>query len=95
MKNWYVVYETQMGEKSSGTIDKDGIECYCPLFQVRQWSDRKKKVVVPLFNSYVFVQVADSDRSLVFQSVGAVRYLFWLGKPAVVRDEEIGTIKSG
>jgi transcription antitermination factor NusG len=59
---------------------------------VRQWSDRKK-VVVPLFNSYVFVQVADSDRSLVFQSVGAVRYLFWLGKPAIVRDEEIGTIK--
>jgi hypothetical protein len=42
------VYETQMGEKSSGTIDKDGIECYCPLItQVRQWSDRKKKVVVP------------------------------------------------
>jgi hypothetical protein len=40
------------------------------------------------------VQVADSDRSLVF-SVGAVRYLFWLGKPAIVRDEEIGTIKSG
>jgi hypothetical protein len=40
------------------------------------------------------VQVADSDRSLVFQSVGAVRYLFWLGK-WVVRDEEIGTIKSG
>jgi hypothetical protein len=28
-------------------------------YQVRQWSDRKKKVVVPLFNSYVFVQVAD------------------------------------
>jgi hypothetical protein len=60
---------------------------------VRQWSDRKKKVVVPTFNSYVFVQVADSDRDLVFQSVGAVRYL--LGKPAIVRDEEIGTIKSG
>jgi transcription antitermination factor NusG len=29
----------------------------------------------------------------VFQSAGAVRYLFWLGKPAIVRDEEIGTIK--
>jgi hypothetical protein len=29
----------------------------------------------------------------VFQSLGAVRYLFWLGKPAIVRDEEIGTIK--
>jgi transcription antitermination factor NusG len=90
------VYETQMGEKSSGTIDKDGNRMLLSSdYSVRQWSDRKKKVVVPLFNSYVFVQVADSDRSLVFQSVGAVRYLFWLGKPAIVRDEEIGTIKSG
>jgi transcription antitermination factor NusG len=61
------VYETQMGE-SSGTIDKDGNRMLLSL-PVRQWSDRKKKVVVPLFNSYVFVQVADSDRSLVFQSV--------------------------
>jgi transcription antitermination factor NusG len=81
-------------KKVAEQLTKMGIECYCPLItQVRQWSDRKKKVVVPLFNSYVFVQVADSDRSLVFQSVGVVRYLFWLGKPAVVRDEEIGTIK--
>ena len=73
-----------------------GIESYCPLItQVRQWSDRKKKVEVPLFNSYVFVRLEDSDRNLVFQSPGAVRYLFWLGKPAIVRDEEIAIIKKG
>ena len=30
---------------------------------------------------------------MVFQSVGVVRYLFWLGKPAIVRDEEIDTIQ--
>jgi transcription antitermination factor NusG len=63
------------------------------ITQVRQWSDRKKKVEVPLFNSYVFVQLPDSERNAVFQSVGVVRYLFWLGKPAVVRDEEISVIK--
>jgi transcription antitermination factor NusG len=50
---------------------------------------------VPLFNSYVFVQLPESDRNLVFQSVGVVRYLFWLGKPAIVRDEEIKIIKKG
>jgi hypothetical protein len=43
------VYETQMGEKVAEQLTKMGIECYCPLItQVRQWSDRKKKVVVPL-----------------------------------------------
>jgi transcriptional antiterminator RfaH len=37
--------------------------------------------------------LTDKDRNLVFQSLGVVRYLFWLGKPAIVRDEEISTIK--
>ena len=71
-----------------------GIDCYCPLItQIRQWSDRKKKVEVPLFNSYVFVQLDESERNSVFQSAGVVRYLFWLGKPAIVRHEEIEVIK--
>ena len=93
--NWYVVYTKPKWEKKVAEQLRDkGIECYCPLItQVRQWSDRKKKVEVPLFNSYVFVQLPDSERNAVFQSVGVVRYLFWLGKPAVVRDEEISVIK--
>ena len=94
--NWYVVYTKPKWEKKvAEQLNKIGIECYCPLItQVRQWSDRKKKVEVPLFNSYVFVQLEDSDRNLVFQSAGAVRYLFWLGKPAIVKNEEISIIKS-
>lgn len=93
--NWYVVYTKPKWEKKVAEQLRDkGIECYCPLItQVRQWSDRKKKVEVPLFNSYVFVQLPDSERNAVFQSVGVVRYLFWLGKPAIVRDEEISIIK--
>ena len=95
--NWYVVYTKPKWEKKvAEQLRKSGIECYCPLITVmRQWSDRKKKVEVPLFNSYVFVQLPESDRNLVFQSVGVVRYLFWLGKPAIVRDEEISIIKRG
>jgi transcriptional antiterminator RfaH len=94
--NWYVVYTKPKWEKKvAEQLGKLGIDCYCPLTTVvRQWSDRKKKVEVPLFNSYVFVQLEEKDRNLVFQSVGVVRYLFWLGKPAIVRDEEINTIKS-
>jgi transcriptional antiterminator RfaH len=93
--NWYVVYTKPKWEKKlAEQLKERGIECYCPLVtQVRQWSDRKKKVEVPLFNSYVFVQLAETDRNLVFFSTGAVRYLFWLGKPAIVREEEIATMK--
>lgn len=96
MKNWYVVYTKPKWEKKvAEKLNEIGIECYCPLIiQIKQWTDRKKKVEVPLFNSYVFVQLEDSDRNSVFQISGIVRYLFWLGKPAIVRDEEINIIKT-
>ncbi|GIZ07420.1 UpxY family transcription antiterminator [Flavobacterium sp. UMI-01] len=93
--NWYVVYTKPKWEKKvSEQLMKLQLECYCPLvIKERQWSDRKKKIEVPLFNSYVFVRLNEEERNLVFQSSGVVRYLFWLGKPAIVRDEEINTIK--
>jgi transcriptional antiterminator RfaH len=94
MMNWYVVYTKPKWEKKvAEQLNKLGVHCYCPLVtQIRQWSDRKKKVEVPLFNSYVFVQLEEKKRDLVFGSTGVVRYLFWLGKPAIVRNEEIKTI---
>jgi len=94
--NWYVIYTKPKWEKKvADKLTQIGIECYCPLItQVKQWSDRKKKIEVPLFNSYVFVHLADIDRNSVFEIAGVVRYLFWLGKPAIVRDEEIDSIKT-
>ena len=94
--NWYVIYTKPKWEKKvAEKLEQAGIECYCPLItQIKQWSDRKKKVEVPLFNSYVFVQLPEVDRNTVFKIPGVVRYLFWLGKPAIVRDEEINIIKT-
>ncbi|OMQ09832.1 UpxY family transcription antiterminator [[Flexibacter] sp. ATCC 35103] len=96
MKNWYVVYTKPKWEKKvAERLNEIEIECYCPLItQIKEWSDRKKKIEVPLFNSYVFVYLEDIDRNSVFQIPGVVRYLFWLGKPAIVRDEEINIIKT-
>lgn len=93
--NWYVVYTKPKWEKKvAEKLNEVGIQCYCPvIMQIKQWSDRKKKVEAPLFNSYVFVQLLESDRNSVFQVSGVVRYLFWLGKPAIVRDDEINAIK--
>lgn len=92
---WYVLYTNPKAEKKvAQQIAAMGYEVYCPLIQqVRQWSDRKKTVEVPLFNSYVFVNIEDSERHKVFDAKGVVRFLFWLGRPAVVKDEEIEEIK--
>jgi transcriptional antiterminator RfaH len=93
--NWYVLYTKPKWEKKvAERLIQMGVDCYCPVItKVKEWSDRKKKVEIPLFNSYVFVHLKDTDRNSVFQIAGVVRYLFWLGKPAIVRDEEINIIK--
>jgi transcriptional antiterminator RfaH len=92
---WYVIYTQSRNEKKvADRLEKIGIMAYCPLVtQVKQWSDRKKKVQVPLINSYVFVNINEKERDKVFQVSGVVRFLFWLGKAAVVRDEEITALK--
>ena len=94
---WYVIYTQSRNEKKvADQLEKIGIEVYCPLVkQMKQWSDRKKEVLVPLINSYVFVNIEEKRRNKVFEVQGVVRYLFWLGKPAVVRDIEISTLKEG
>lgn len=88
---WYVIYTKSRNEiKVAENLEKAGIIVYCPLIvQVKQWSDRKKKIAIPLFNSYIFVYLEESNRDSVFKVTGVVRYLFWLGKPAIVRDDEI------
>jgi transcription antitermination factor NusG len=94
--NWYVVYTKPKWEKKvAERLNEMGVIAYCPLIaKISQWSDRKKKVMVPLFNSYIFVQVSDKDRNRVFEVPGAIRYLFWLGKPALVKDFEIEAIQN-
>lgn len=71
-----------------------GIETYCPLNKVRrQWSDRIKVVEEPLFKSYVFVKISDEERTAVRMTSGVVNFVYWNGKPALIREKEIQTIK--
>jgi hypothetical protein len=82
-------------KKVASQLQQLGIETFCPVRkEVREWSDRKKKIEVPLLPSMVLVHLDDVDRSKAFAVAGAKRYLFWLGKPAVVRQDEITTLKA-
>ncbi len=93
---WYVLYTKPRQEKKvADSLNAIGIEAYCPMVTVlKQWSDRKKKIQVPLINSYVFVNIEDLNRDKVFIVPGIVRYLFWLGKPAIVRAIEIEALQN-
>ncbi len=92
---WYALYTQSRQEKKVTTrLLELNIEVYCPLIiQVKQWSDRKKKVEIPLLPSYVFVKLEPNNREQVFQVSGVVRYLYWLGQPAIIKDSEIEIMK--
>ena len=92
---WFVLYTKPNYEiKVAEGINSLGIHAYCPTYtQIKHYTDRKKKVQKPLLPSYVMVQLAEQDRPKVFAIPGVVRYLFWLGKPAEVREEEIVLLK--
>ena len=94
-KTWYAVYTRPRWEKKvAGLLGEKGIDHYCPLNKVmRQWSDRKKVVLEPLFKSYVFVQVAEEKKWDLLNINGIVNYVYWLGKPARIREAEIETIR--
>ena len=90
-KKWFVVYTRPQQElKVAEQLSAMGITNYCPTITlVKQYSDRKKKVSKPLLSSYVMVQLEENQRNKVFACSGIVRYLFFLGKPAVVPAFEI------
>lgn len=94
-KKWLAVYTRHRWEKKVfQLLVGRGIEVYCPLNKIqRKWSDRVKIVEEPLFKSYVFVRVVESEKSLVRLTEGVVNFVYWLGKPATVKDREIETIK--
>ena len=94
-KKWYAVYTKPRWEKKiDARLLKKGIESWCPLQKVeRQWTDRKKIIEDPLFKSYVFVRIDVKERSDVLMTDGVLNFVYYLGKPAVIRDEEVNNIK--
>lgn len=94
-KKWYALYTKPRWEKKvSNLLTEKGLESYCPLNKVkRKWSDRIKTVEEPLFKSYVFVRINDEEQTKVRMTHGVVNFVYWQGKPAIVKDKEIEVIR--
>ena len=88
---WYALYTRPRHEKKvyDQLIEK-GVVAFLPVVErVRQWKDRKKRVEMPLFNSYVFVRIDLKDRYYSLQTHGVVRLVSFGGKPASIPDWQI------
>ena len=95
LQHWYAVYTKPRSEKKlAERLQEQGIESFLPIRKtLKQWSDRKKMVDKPLISSYVFVNIFQHNYFEVLNTPGAVRYIWFCGKPAVIPETQIKTLK--
>lgn len=94
-RQWLAVYVKSRHErKIADRLSAAGVETYLPeVTAVRQWSDRRKKVVLPLLPGYLFVRVDAHEQQWVQQETGVVCYVRHEGRPAQLRDAEIEVLR--
>jgi transcription antitermination factor NusG len=94
-KHWYAVYTHSRAEKKvDRELAKQGIEHYLPLIKtLKQWTDRKKKVEVPLIRSYIFVRIAEKEYMDVLHTAGVMTIVRFSGKPVAIPDWQIENLK--
>ncbi|MCB8999465.1 MAG: UpxY family transcription antiterminator [Bacteroidales bacterium] len=94
-KLWYAIYTKSRNEKRvAELLTKQGIENYLPLMKkIRIWSDRKKSVEMPLFNSYIFVHIDEKEYYECIKVQGVVKFVSFERKRVSIPDYQIEAIK--
>lgn len=97
--NWYAVQTRARNEKAiSERLQEQGLTTFLPLVtEIRRWSDRKKKVELPLFSCYLFVKLVagnNDERMRVYRTNGVFRIVSMLGEPIPVPDEQIEALRA-
>ena len=91
-KSWYAINVKSRHEKCvHGELKEKNIESSLPMTSViRQWSDRKKKVEVPLFRGYIFINIdIECEKLNVLQTDGVVKFVGIRNNPSRIPDEQI------
>ena len=93
-QNWYAVYTKPRSEKKTyQTLLERGIEAYLPLIKtLRQWSDRKKRVELPLIPSYVFVKIEEQSFRRVLEVDGALGFITFERKKVPIPDKQMNAL---
>jgi transcription antitermination factor NusG len=92
---WFALYTKARAEKRvHEELQQKGIHVYLPLRrELRQWSDRKKWVEIPVINSYIFVRISKTDYLRVFEANGVVSYVSHKGKAISIPEREIEAMR--
>jgi transcription antitermination factor NusG len=94
-KNWYALYTHSRCEfKVEEALKTEGVTVYLPITKTfKKWSDRKKEITLPMFAGYVFINATEKERLISLQLKQVVRCLTDAGKPAIVPDWQIESLK--
>jgi transcription antitermination factor NusG len=95
-QQWYAAYVCANHEKCvAKELKARSLEHFLPLYcSIRRWRDRRVKLDLPLFPSYVFVRLALSEKLRVLQVPGVVNLVGFKDGPVALPDEEIQTLRS-
>jgi transcriptional antiterminator NusG len=94
---WYALYTRSRFEKKMLTALTDrNVEVFLPMREVlSRWKDRKKKIWLPLFPGYLFVNHVNTpeNRFRILNLPGAVRFVGFEGRADPVPDDQVLAIR--
>ncbi len=98
-ERWYAIQTRARNEKViSERLQEQGVTTFLPLVtEIRRWSDRKKKVELPLFSCYVFVKLVFSDneqRMRVYRTNGVFGIVKMGGEAIPIPEEQIDALRT-
>ena len=94
-RNWLAAYTKARHETSvARQLEAKEVSFLLPTYlKSSRWSDRTKRLLAPLFPSYVFVHVGDEERVRVLQTTGVVSFVSMAGRPSPLGDEEVKLLR--
>jgi len=92
---WYALYTRHQHEKSvAGSLSSRGFEVFLPLYQqVRKWSDRRKRLQLPLFPCYVFVRSNLARKADILVTYGVHGFVGFHNAPVPIPQTEMEDLR--
>jgi transcription termination/antitermination protein NusG len=95
--NWYALYTRSRFEKKMlSELSDRRIEVFLPMREIlSRWKDRKKRIWIPLFPGYIFVNHVDTpeNRFRILNIPGAVRFVGFEGHADPIPEDQIQHIR--
>jgi len=94
---WYALYTRSRFEKKMlSELSDRNIEVFLPMREIlSRWKDRKKRIWIPLFAGYIFVNHIDTpeNRFRILNIPGAVRFVGLEGHAQPIPEEQIQYVR--